>query len=248
MVTGGGSGIGRAIALTLAREGARVVVCGRRRAALDETVELVRSAGGSGESLTGDVTSADAVADLFSRVGREWKGIDILVNNAGLGGDHPIDDPSDEHWRAVISTNLHGPFYCTRAALRWIPQGGRIVNISSVLGRIGMPGYTAYCSSKHGLIGFTRALALELAPRGITVNAICPGWVETDMTLLAIESGAEAAGITYEGFRQKALDQVPLKEMIQPQEIGELVFFLSSDSARNITGQSYNLCGGSVMN
>ena len=248
MVTGGGSGIGRAIALTLSREGARVVVCGRGREALDETVELVRSAEGSAESLTSDVTSPDEVADLFSRVGRDREKIDILVNNAGLGGANPIGDSSDEHWRAVISTNLHGPFYCSRAALPWIPQDGRIVNISSILGRFGVPGYTAYCTSKHGLIGFTRALALELAPRRIKVNAICPGWVETDMALLGMESGAEAAGITYEEFRRSLLEQVPLNEMIQPEEVGELVCFLSSNRARNITGQSYNLCGGQVMN
>ena len=248
MVTGGGSGIGRAIALTLSREGARVVVCGRGREALDETVELVRSAEGSAESLTSDVTSPDEVADLFSRVGRDREKIDILVNNAGLGGTNPIGDSSDEHWRAVISTNLHGPFYCSRAALPWIPQDGRIVNISSILGRFGVPGYTAYCTSKHGLIGFTRALALELAPRRIKVNAICPGWVETDMALLGMESGAEAAGITYEEFRRSVLEQVPLNEMIQPEEVGELVCFLSSNRARNITGQSYNLCGGQVMN
>ena len=225
-----------------------MVVCGRRRRVLDETVELVRSAGGSGESLTGDVTSAEEVADLFSRVGSEYKRIDILVNNAGRGGPNPIEDSSDEHWLTVIATNLHGPFYCTRAALRWIPKGGRVVNISSVLGRFGVAGYTAYCSSKHGVIGFTRALALELAPRGITVNAICPGWVETDMALQGMESGAEAAGISYQEFRRSALDQVPLTEMVQPREIGEMVCFLSSEGARNITGQSFNVCGGQIMN
>ncbi len=225
-----------------------MVVCGRRRRVLDETVELVRSAGGSGESLTGDVTSAEEVADLFGRVGSEYKRIDILVNNAGMGGPNPIEDSSDEHWLTVIATNLHGPFYCTRAALRWIPKGGRVVNISSVLGRFGVAGYTAYCSSKHGVIGFTRALALELAPRGITVNAICPGWVETDMSLQGMQSGAEAAGISYQEFRRSALDQVPLKEMVQPREIGEMICFLISEGARNITGQSFNVCGGQIMN
>ena len=225
-----------------------MVVCGRRRRVLDETVELVRSAGGSGESLTGDVTSAEEVADLFGRVGSEYKRIDILVNNAGMGGPNPIEDSSDEHWLTVIATNLHGPFYCTRAALRWIPKGGRVVNISSVLGRFGVAGYTAYCSSKHGVIGFTRALALELAPREITVNAICPGWVETDMSLQGMQSGAEAAGISYQEFRRSALDQVPLKEMVQPREIGEMICFLSSEGARNITGQSFNVCGGQIMN
>ena len=248
VVTGGGSGIGRAIALTLAREGVRVVVCGRRRRVLGETVELVRSAGGGAESLTADVTSSVEVGELFGKVAKKWQRIDILVNNAGLGGPNPIDDSSDEHWLAVISTNLHGPFYCTRAALRWMPRGGRIVNISSVLGRFGVAGYTAYCSSKHGVIGLTRALALELAPREITVNAICPGWVETAMARQGMESGAESQGISYEEFRRRALGQVPLKEMVQPAEIGEMVCFLSSDGARNITGQTYNVCGGQIMN
>ena len=229
-------------------EGAHVIVCGRRREALHETLELVRSAQGSGASVTCDVTSSDEVADLFNRVGKEKKQIDILVNNAGLGGGNPIDDSSDEHWKAVISTNLHGPFYCSRAVLPWMPDGGRIVNISSILGRFGVPGYTAYCCSKHGLIGFTRALALELAPRRITVNAVCPGWVETEMALQGMRSGAEAAGISYEEFRGRALGRVPLKEIIQPEEIGELVCFLSSTRAKNITGQSYNVCGGQVMN
>ncbi len=248
VVTGGGSGIGRGIALTLAREGAHVVVCGRRREALEETVELVHAAQGRAALVTCDVTSPDEVADLFNRVGRQEKEIDILVNNAGLGGGNPIDDSSDDHWRPVISANLHGPFYCTRAALPWMPEAGRIVNISSILGRFGVPGYTAYCCSKHGLIGFTRALALELAPRRITVNAVCPGWVETDMAQQGMRSGAEAAGITYEEFRRRALERVPLKEIIQPEEIGDLVCFLSSTRAKNITGQSYNVCGGQVMN
>ncbi len=247
IVTGGGSGIGRGIAAVLADSGARVMVCGRHKETLEETLGLLRKAGGSGRAMVCDVTRPEQLTSLLDRVGQEWKQVDVLVNNAGTGGPNLIDDADDASWRTILATNLDGPFHCTRAALPWIPEGGRIVNISSVLGRFGVPGYTAYCSSKHGLIGFTRALALELAPRRITVNAVCPGWVETDMARLGMEVGARGCGIEYEEFRRQALDQVPLKEMVQPREVGELVCFLASDKARNITGQSYNLCGGQVM-
>ncbi len=247
MVTGGGSGIGRGIATVLATAGASVVVCGRSKESLEETVGIVREAGASAQAITCDVTRPDELAGLFDRVGKEWSKVDVLVNNAGAGGGNAIDDTGDAGWRTILATNLDGPFYCTRAALPWLRDGGRIVNISSILGRFGVPGYTAYCSSKHGLIGFTRALALELAPRRITVNAICPGWVETDMARQGMEAGARAAGIDYREYRRQALDQVPLKEIVQPSEVGEMVCFLASEKARNITGQSYNLCGGQVM-
>lgn len=247
VVTGGGSGIGRGIAAVLADSGARVMVCGRNKEKLDETLRILRETGVSGRAMVCDVTCPEQLTSLFDHVGEEWKQVDVLVNNAGTGGPNLIDESDDTRWKKILATNLDGPYHCTRAALPWIPEGGRIVNISSVLGKFGVPGYTAYCSSKHGLIGFTRALALELAPRRITVNAVCPGWVETNMARLGMEVGARGAGIEYEEFRSQALDQVPLKEIVQPHEVGELVCFLASDKARNITGQSYNLCGGQVM-
>jgi 3-hydroxybutyrate dehydrogenase len=128
-----------------------------------------------------------------------------------------------------------------------LSDGGRVINISSVLGRFGVPGYTAYCASKHAVIGFTRALALELAGRRITVNAICPGWVETEMAKDGMASGAAAMGITVDEFKAQAMSRVPIGRMIQPDEVASLVKFLASPSTSAITGQTYNICGGQTM-
>jgi len=147
----------------------------------------------------------------------------------------------------VLRTNVDGVFHCTRAALRHLREGARIVSISSVLGRFGVPGYTAYCASKHAVIGFTKALALELAPRHITVNAVCPGWVETDMARAGMEGIAAHTKTTYEAARRAALAQVPLGRILQPEEIGELVAFLCSNGASGMTGQAISQCGGQVM-
>jgi NAD(P)-dependent dehydrogenase (short-subunit alcohol dehydrogenase family) len=124
---------------------------------------------------------------------------------------------------------------------------GRVINMSSVLGRFGVPGYTAYCASKHATIGFTRALSLELVKRGITVNAICPGWVDTEMAASGMQSGASATGVTFEQFREHAIGAVPLGRIIQPEEVANLVTFLASPQAAAITGQTYNICGGQTM-
>jgi len=144
--------------------------------------------------------------------------------------------------------NLTGSYNVTRAALGLVSTEGRIVNISSVLGRFGVAGYAAYCTSKHGIIGFTRALALELAPRRITVNAICPGWVQTDMADKGIHETAQVLGITDDAFREQAIEGVPLKRFIDPPEVAKLALYLTSDDASAITGQTYNICGGQVMN
>jgi NAD(P)-dependent dehydrogenase (short-subunit alcohol dehydrogenase family) len=173
--------------------------------------------------------------------------LDVLVNNAGVGGGKPIDQTDTASWRRILDTNVWGTFLVTRQAAPLLSNGGRIVNISSVLGRFGVPGYTAYCASKHAVIGFTRALALELAGRGITVNAICPGWVETDMAVHGMTSGAAAMGITFEQFKQQAMSRVPIGRMIQPDEVATLVKFLAAPATSAITGQTYNICGGQTM-
>ena len=195
-----------------------------------------------------DVTSEESVAAGM----RELKGtsahLDVLVNNAGAGGGEPIAGSSVGHWRRIIDTNLTGMYLVTRDASALMRDGGRIVNISSVLGRFGVPGYTAYCTSKHGVIGFTRALALELAPRQITVNALCPGWVDTEMAAEGMQQGADATGQTFEQFRERALGAVPIRRIIQPEEVAELVRFVTLPGAAAITGQTYNICGGQTMN
>jgi NAD(P)-dependent dehydrogenase (short-subunit alcohol dehydrogenase family) len=173
--------------------------------------------------------------------------VDVLVNNAGVGGGEPIEESDIDRWRRVVDTNIVGTYLVSRGVVPLMKAGGRIVNISSVLGRFGVPGYTAYCASKHGVIGFTRALALELADRQVTVNAVCPGWVDTEMAAEGMQLGADAMGISFEEFRDRALNRVPIKRIIQPEEVAELVKFLASPAASAITGQTYNICGGQTM-
>lgn len=250
IITGGGSGIGRAIALRLAADGARIALCGRRLDALRETRDLLNP-DAEALILPADITDQQQVFDFVKAVAGQWGRLDILVNNAGLSKRTPIegDDVSDATWHAVIATNLTALYLLARAAAPYLPSdgAGRIINIASVLGRFGVPGYTAYCAAKHGVIGFTRALALELAPRRITVNAICPGWVETDMAAESVALQSAANGMTAAAFRQQAEAAVPLKRFLDPEEIAGLAAYLASDEARGMTGQALNLCGGAVM-
>ncbi len=194
-----------------------------------------------------DVTSEASVAAAIATLRASAPQIDVLVNNAGVGGGEPVEGSDVERWRRTIDTNLTGTYLVTRAVLPMMQTGGRIINISSVLGRFGVPGYTAYCASKHAVIGFTRALALELAPDQITVNAICPGWVDTEMAEQGMRQGAAATDQTFEQFRASALGAVPIKRIIQPEEVAGLVGFLASSAASAITGQTYNICGGQTM-
>jgi ketoreductase len=247
LVTGGGSGIGVGIARVLARHGAAVAVLGRRKAPLQKIVAELRAAGGEAEAVVADVTDRAAVRRAVGRAQKALGGLDALVNNAGIGGPNGCALPGPDRWDEILRTNLDGVFFATAAALPHLPDGGRIVSISSVLGRFGVPGYTAYCASKHGVLGFTKALALELAPRRITVNAVCPGWVDTDMAAAGMQAMADGLGIDFERARQQALAAVPLGRILQPEEIGELVAWLCSPSASGMTGQGISHCGGQVM-
>ena len=247
LVTGGGRGIGRAIALALAGPDTFVAIAGRTRSQLQATASELERLGGQALAIEMDVTSEASVAAAIDTLRSASPQIDILVNNAGIGGGEPIEGSNVERWRRTIDTNLTGIYLVSRAVVASLADGGRIVNMSSVLGRFGVAGYTAYCASKHGVIGFTRALALELAPRRITVNALCPGWVDTDMAAQGMQQGADATGDTFEQFRERALGAVPLKRIIQPAEVAELVRFLASPAASAITGQTYNICGGQTM-
>ncbi len=251
IVTGGGSGIGRAIALRLAREGASIAITGRRMEKLEETLDLAKALGLQLSAHCLDVCDVEAVEECVAQVSSDLGGLTMLVNNAGLGGPNAIQgsQPGDRQdcWREILSVNLDGMFYATRAALRSMQEGGRVINISSVLGKFGVPGYTAYCTSKHGVIGFTKSLALELAPRGIRVNAICPGWVETGMAREGMADMAQNMGLTYEEARKQALAQVPIGRILEPDEIAGLCAWLVSEEARGMTGQAINHSGGSAM-
>lgn len=247
LVTGGGRGIGRAIALAFAAPGARVAIAARTRSQLEETAAEIRRRGADALALTMDVTDEGAVERAFAELRSVSSALDVLVNNAGIGGGQPVHKTDVDAWRRVLDTNVFGTFLVTRQAVPMMGQGGRIINLSSVLGRFGVPGYTAYCASKHAIIGFTRALALEVAKRGVTVNALCPGWVDTEMAASGMRMGAQLAGTTYEEFRRQALGAVPIDRIIQPEEVANLARFLASPDASAITGQTYNICGGQVM-
>jgi NAD(P)-dependent dehydrogenase (short-subunit alcohol dehydrogenase family) len=222
LVTGGGRGIGRAVALSFAEPGSIVAIAARTRTELDDTARAIAARGARPIVLAVDVTDEDAVARAFDGIRAVTPRVDVVVNNAGVGGGRPIHETDTASWRRILDTNVLGTFLVTRQAVPMLSEGGRVINMSSVLGRFGVPGYTAYCASKHAVIGFTRALALELVKRRITVNAICPGWVETEMAAQGMQTGATAMGVTFEQFRMHALDAVPIGRIIEPDEVAHL--------------------------
>ncbi len=247
LVTGGGTGIGAGIAKCLGEHGATVAVLGRRRAPLQQTVVALKAEQVDAFAVTADVRDREQVRRAIDRAARLLGGLDVLVNNAGVGGPNACASPGPDRWDEIVRTNLDGVFFATEAALRHLTDDGRIVNISSVLGRFGVPGYTAYCASKHGVIGFTKALALELASRRITVNSVCPGWVDTDMATAGMQAMADAMQTDFDTARKTAMAAVPLGRILQPDEIGETVAWLCSPAASGITGQAISQCGGQVM-
>ena len=249
MVTGGGTGIGKAIALKFAQNGAKVAIASRNPAHLEAAAAQFSALGLPNLPLQMDVTQKHEIQQAIATVRAQWGAIEILVNNAGISGLNRVDDPDDSKWYKIVDTNLNGMYLVTKEVLQHMPNhsGGRVINISSVLGKFGVPGYTAYCTTKHGMIGYTRALALEVVDRGITVNTICPGWVDTEMATQGIKETAALQGITPEQFRAQAVAAVPIKRFLEADEVAALASYLASDLAQGITGQAINICGGQTM-
>jgi len=236
VVTGGSRGIGRAIALALAGEGAAVAVNYRERAdAAADVVAAIEGAGGKALAVQADVRDADAVKALMKTAKAELGGVGILVNNAGVLRDNYLAFMSEAQWDEVVDTSLKAAFLCTKAASRAMmsARSGRIINISSDAALVGDMQRANYCAAKAGLLGLTRAAARELAPYGVTVNAIAPGIIETDMT-------ADMAG----DKRETLLGLIPLGAFGQPEDVAAMALFLASDAARYVTGQVFPVDGG----
>lgn len=235
VVTGAGTGIGASIARQFAAEGAHVVVSGRRKELIDATEESIKAAGGSGLAVPGDCATEQGVDQLFAAAKKAFGGVDILVNNAAIAGAvAPIWEQQLGDWEEALRINLTGPWLCSRAAAKaMMPKGwGRIINIGSISGKRPLAKRTPYTSTKLGLVGLTKTLALELGEHNITVTCISPGAVETPR----LHELAEKGGIPYEQLIEGAAAGTALKRISQPDDIASLSAFLASDEARNITG------------
>lgn len=251
LITGGGRGIGRAIAFAFAREGARVAVLARTNEQVAQVAsEITSECGVEAMHAECDVSVKESVEHACRNVLERFGQVDILVNNAGIAESAPVSKTSDELWERHISINLNGTFYCTRALLpQMFGRGwGRIINIASIAGKTGAPYISAYTASKHAVVGLTRAVALEVATRGVTVNAICPGYVETEMAAQAINNITTKTGKTSEEARDILNHMSPQNRLITPEEVAALALLLASEEGRGINGQAINIDGGTVLN
>lgn len=233
IITGAGAGIGRGIALNFAREGAKVVVADRSQEG-QETVKLITDAGGKAVFIQTDISQMDQVELMVKKAVDEFGALDILVNNAGIFPFKPFEEMAEADWDLVLGVNLKGTYFCISKALKLMKEGAKIVNISSIASVIGFAGLSHYCASKSGMNGLVRALALELAPKKININAIAPGAIDTP--------GANA--ISNEEIKKQTISQIPLARMGEPEDIANAALFLASDEASYITGQVLVVDGG----
>lgn len=238
VVTGAGRGIGRAVALELAGRGATVVLVARSRDQLEQVAAEIAQAGGQAAVMPADVADAEQVQAMVDQTIEKYEKIDILVNNAGVTRDTVLLRMKEADWDTVISVNLKSAFLCTKAVSKGMlrKRYGRIVNMTSVIGQIGNAGQSNYAASKAGLIGFTQSIARELASRNITVNAVAPGYIATEMT----------DGLP-EKIKEQVMAQIPMGRMGEPGDVASLVSFLVGPTSAYITGQVFNVDGGMVM-
>ena len=251
LITGGGRGIGRAIGLDFAREGAAVVVVARSLDQVQSVAsEIQDQFATKALGLACDVSDPVSVEKMFENA-QEFFGRapDILVNNAGIAESAPLVKTTNDLWRRHLEINLNGTFYCTRAALpAMIERGwGRIINIASIAGKTGWPYVAAYSASKHGVLGLTRSAALEVAAKGITVNAICPGYVDTDMTTRGIENITKKTKLSADEAMESLKKMSPQNRIVTTEEVAALALLLASEDGRGINGQAINVDGGTLL-
>lgn len=246
LITGGGRGIGKAIALAFAQHGARIAVAARTA----EQVEQVAAEIGNGAiGVVCDVSKPESVTRMFAQTRARLGPVDILVNNAGIAESATLVTTSDDLWARHLAINLSGTFYCTRAALPAMVEKkwGRVINVASIAGKAGAPYIAAYSASKHGVMGLTRSAALEVATFGITVNAICPGYVDTDMVARGIERVTKWTGRTVDEAREAIKKMSPQNRLTTTEEVAAVALLLASEEGRGINGQGINIDGGSAF-
>ncbi len=238
LVTGASRGIGKAIAQSFSKEGATVIINYKQnQQEAKDVLQKIESTGGKAITIQADVSNKEQVKDMFSEIKKTFGELDILVNNAGIMKDNLIVNTLEEEWDATIDTNLKGTFYCLQQATKMMClNGGKIINITSIVGVKGNPGQIAYCASKAGIIGMTKTAAKELGEIGITVNAIAPGLTDTSMISHLSDNQMS-----------KYVNQTPLGRIAEPQEIANLATFLASESAKYINGQIIRIDGGMIM-
>ncbi|MEO6708598.1 MAG: SDR family NAD(P)-dependent oxidoreductase [Planctomycetota bacterium] len=248
-VSGAGSGIGRAIALRLAKSGARLSLFARDEKRLAETARAAGESGAASVAIRAcDITKKAQVERAFADFAREHGPLHALIANSGIAG---VNIPGDgDRFEEIVATNLIGNYTCLRAAQAHLapgPAARHLIVIGSVLARIGIAYHSGYCASKAGLLGMVRSMAVELAPDNVLVNAVCPGWVDTDMAREGLDGIAAGLGLTREAAWELVMQQVPLRRMAQPEEVAGLVAWLLSPDARSVTGQALDMNGGAFM-
>ena len=249
LVTGGSGGVGAALARGFARQGQRVVIAARRREKLQDLADAMAQDGAEVLAIACDVTDREQVKNLADEITERWGAVQILVNNAGIARAVSFSDMPDELWDETLATNLTGAYNCCKVFLPGMIQNkwGRIINIASTTAKVGYSHVTAYTASKHGLLGLTRSLALETARQGITVNAICPGYIDDERTHENARVMAEKTGKSIEDILKIFAASAPQNRLIEPDEVATLALLIASEKLGGMTGQAISVDGGAVM-